>query len=240
MTSDALLGSVLPAPSACARNFCPFGEPCREAAMERVLRTSPAPAAVVCLVDHSIVWENAAAQRHGVQRERHVLDIVAPERHDEMTDALVRVASGTPDTHPVKVQLEGADVDATIVGLGRASNARQAVMYLPHRDDRAARLERTLEAIARELSRAGVTAPAAVMRIGGVPGIEMLSERELRVLELVADGRRIASIANDLYVSQSTVRNYLSAIYRKLGVGNLSDLLELLLARGSRIELTLR
>jgi DNA-binding CsgD family transcriptional regulator len=55
-----------------------------------------------------------------------------------------------------------------------------------------------------------------------------LSERERRVALAVADGVRTSQIANDLFVSQSTVRNYLPGIYRKLGVRSREGLAELL------------
>jgi DNA-binding CsgD family transcriptional regulator len=55
-----------------------------------------------------------------------------------------------------------------------------------------------------------------------------LTERERRVALAVADGVRTSQIANDLFVSQSTVRNYLPSIYRKLGVRSRDGLVELL------------
>ena len=55
-----------------------------------------------------------------------------------------------------------------------------------------------------------------------------LTERERRVALAVADGVRTSQIANDLFVSQSTIRNYLPSIYRKLGVGSRDDLVQLL------------
>ncbi len=55
-----------------------------------------------------------------------------------------------------------------------------------------------------------------------------LSERERQILDLVAEGYRVATIARGLFISPSTVRNHLSAIFRKLGVANQAELLELL------------
>ncbi|MED3662594.1 response regulator transcription factor [Ureibacillus sp. FSL K6-8385] len=47
-----------------------------------------------------------------------------------------------------------------------------------------------------------------------------LTERESQVLELVAEGKTTKEIAEELYLSTGTVRNYISKILDKLGVGN--------------------
>jgi DNA-binding NarL/FixJ family response regulator len=48
--------------------------------------------------------------------------------------------------------------------------------------------------------------------------LDALSERELEVLRLLARGYSNPDIAQKLYLSQGTVRNYVSAILTKLGV----------------------
>ncbi len=53
-----------------------------------------------------------------------------------------------------------------------------------------------------------------------------LSERESQILGYVADGYRVATIARALFISPSTVRNHLSAVFKKLGVANQAELLE--------------
>ena len=45
-----------------------------------------------------------------------------------------------------------------------------------------------------------------------------LSERELEVLRLVADGLTDPQVAGRLYISPRTVGSHLNSIYRKLGV----------------------
>jgi two-component system response regulator DesR len=47
-----------------------------------------------------------------------------------------------------------------------------------------------------------------------------LTERESQVLELIAEGKTTKEIAGELYLTPGTVRNYISAILEKLGVGN--------------------
>ena len=43
-----------------------------------------------------------------------------------------------------------------------------------------------------------------------------ITDKELEIIELVADGLSNREIANKLYLSEGTVRNYLSSILEKL------------------------
>jgi two-component system response regulator DesR len=47
-----------------------------------------------------------------------------------------------------------------------------------------------------------------------------LTEREMDILELVADGKNTKEIASQLSITYGTVRNYISTIMEKLGVTN--------------------
>lgn len=47
-----------------------------------------------------------------------------------------------------------------------------------------------------------------------------LTERENQVLGLIADGKNTKEIANELYLTTGTVRNYISIIFDKLDVSN--------------------
>lgn len=60
-----------------------------------------------------------------------------------------------------------------------------------------------------------------------LPGLRRLSRREWEVLEHLLRGRRVPTIAEQLFVSQNTVRNHLKSIFRKLGVSSQAELLEL-------------
>jgi two-component system, NarL family, nitrate/nitrite response regulator NarL len=52
------------------------------------------------------------------------------------------------------------------------------------------------------------------------PGDAALNERELEILRLVAEGASNRLIANQLYLSENTVRTYLAHILEKLGLEN--------------------
>lgn len=61
-----------------------------------------------------------------------------------------------------------------------------------------------------------------------VSDLRDLTIRQREIVERLLDGHRVDAIARDLYVSPSTVRNHLSAIFEKLGVASQSELIELL------------
>jgi DNA-binding CsgD family transcriptional regulator len=53
-----------------------------------------------------------------------------------------------------------------------------------------------------------------------------LTPRETEILALIVDGSRVTTIARVLHVTDGTVRNYLSAIFHKVGVRNQAELVE--------------
>jgi DNA-binding NarL/FixJ family response regulator len=75
---------------------------------------------------------------------------------------------------------------------------------------------RTVEATETARGTGGGGAPATAH----APG---LTERELSILRLVAEGLSNLDIASRLYVTEQTVKFHLSNIYRKLGVGNRTE-----------------
>jgi two-component system, NarL family, response regulator DesR len=54
-------------------------------------------------------------------------------------------------------------------------------------------------------------------------GVSPLTEREAEVLRLAADGEEPVQIAQRLYLSAGTVRNYLTTVVTKLGARNRVD-----------------
>jgi DNA-binding CsgD family transcriptional regulator len=93
---------------------------------------------------------------------------------------------------------------------------------------RVVELEHYLRRIAQEVEAAGFTEATAIPDASSVPGLEDLSVRQREVVVRLFRGERVATIARDMFLSQSTVRNHLASIYRKLGVRSQSELLEAL------------
>jgi DNA-binding CsgD family transcriptional regulator/PAS domain-containing protein len=92
--------------------------------------------------------------------------------------------------------------------------------------ERASRLEGHLWRIGVELKAAGIADVPVMGELSwSDPVFRELSHRQVDILRRLARGQRVSSIAENLYLSQSTIRNHLVAIYRKLGVHSQSELL---------------
>jgi DNA-binding NarL/FixJ family response regulator len=76
--------------------------------------------------------------------------------------------------------------------------------------------------------RSELYATGARPRTTALAGVESLTERELRVARLAADGQTNRDIAQTLYVTPKTVEVHLSNAYRKLNIGSRRDLPEAL------------
>jgi DNA-binding CsgD family transcriptional regulator len=84
------------------------------------------------------------------------------------------------------------------------------------------------DAAARELRALGVRLQAGASRAAETGGLEVLSEREREIAELVAQGRSNKEVGVTLYLSAKTIENHLSRIYGKLGVRSRVELTALL------------
>ena len=92
--------------------------------------------------------------------------------------------------------------------------------------DRIAALEHRLWRIALELKAAGIVQQVRHLPdFKHIPEVNDLTTRQLEVLTRLLEGQRVPTIAAETYVSTSTVRNHLAAIYRKLGVHSQAELL---------------
>lgn len=57
-------------------------------------------------------------------------------------------------------------------------------------------------------------------------GLELLSDREIEVADMLVKGKGLLEISNTLHISTSTVNTYKSRIFKKTNVSNIVDLLE--------------
>ncbi len=60
-----------------------------------------------------------------------------------------------------------------------------------------------------------------------------LSSRQIEILRRMLGGQRVKDVAQELFLSQSTIRNHLSAIYQRFGVRSQTELLKMLRKRAA-------
>ncbi|MCU1372739.1 MAG: Response regulator containing a CheY-like receiver domain and an DNA-binding domain [Actinomycetia bacterium] len=90
------------------------------------------------------------------------------------------------------------------------------------RVERMSELEDRLRRIAFDLAAVGVSEgvdPEVARALGE------LTHRQQDIVRRLQEGARVPTIAQELYLSQSTVRNHLSTIFRKFGVASQEELL---------------
>lgn len=101
----------------------------------------------------------------------------------------------------------------------------------PNPGERARELETHMRRIAREVAASGVlTALTLIPTASALPAMTGLSTREVEIATRLLSGERVPMIAKDMFISQSTVRNHLTSMYRKLGVRSQQELIKLLRA----------
>jgi DNA-binding CsgD family transcriptional regulator len=99
----------------------------------------------------------------------------------------------------------------------------------PPTGNRGAQLEAHMLRIAEELRAAGLVPRLdRLPDLESVPALSTLTSREWEVVTRLLEGERTPAIAADLFVSQSSIRNHLSAIYAKLGVHSQTELIRML------------
>jgi DNA-binding CsgD family transcriptional regulator/PAS domain-containing protein len=92
----------------------------------------------------------------------------------------------------------------------------------------ASQLAGHLRRIASQIEAAGLLAPLVETAAAlGVPASAELSPRQWEIASRLVQGERVATIAAEMYLSQSTVRNHLSTIFQKFGVHSQPELLAL-------------
>lgn len=96
-------------------------------------------------------------------------------------------------------------------------------------NDRVADLEKSLWKIASEVQASGIFEHLwSFPNADRFPQLNSLSSRQWEVLSRLLRSQRVSTIAEALFVSESTVRNSLSTIFHKFGVHSQAELLKLL------------
>ena len=115
-----------------------------------------------------------------------------------------------------------------------AGNPDRCFILAPEPDaqgptSRVSELEHHLWTIAAIVEASGVLQRIGPMRdMTALPQANALTIRQWEILARIARGERVPTIASDLYLSQSTVRNHLSAIFKRFGVRSQPELLKVI------------
>ena len=145
---------------------------------------------------------------------------------EDGTDAIEQALSRKPDVVLMDLQMPRMDgIEATRRLALDAPDVRVLILtgYAVGQS-----VKEALESGAEGYLHKGVTADVMTSRIlelrsngaAAAPGPAELSNRELHVLKLVGRGLTNKQIASQLSISDKTVRNHLSRIFRKLHAGN--------------------
>jgi PAS domain S-box-containing protein len=102
----------------------------------------------------------------------------------------------------------------------------------PSSGSRIADLENSLRRIVAELRAAGVVQDMDRMPSpNAYPELNHLTARQWQILMRLFRGERVTTIARELYLSPSTVRNHLTTIFTQFGVHSQAELLAILRSR---------
>ncbi|GAA1413290.1 response regulator [Catellatospora coxensis] len=196
----------------------------------------------VLLAEDQGMMRGALALLLGLEPDIEVVAQVG--RGDEV---VVAAAAATPDVALLDIEMPGLSGLDAAAQLRTAAPACKVLIlttfgrpgYLRRAMDAGARgflvkdgpVEELAEAIRRVLAGHTVIDPAlaaAALAAGPNP----LTEREREVLASAADGATIADLATRLHLSESTVRNYLSAAIGKTGTRNRMEAVQTARAQG--------
>ena len=162
--------------------------------------------------------EEALAKARVQKPDVVVMDVRLPGRSG--IDATRDIVAALPETRII-ILTSFADDDLLMDAV--AAGATGYVLKQIGSDD----LVKALEAVARGealldpamMNKAFARLREAARRDRG-DAFKMLTEQEVKIITLVAQGRTNREIAGELYLSEKTVRNYVSSILGKLGLSH--------------------
>ncbi|MFF4778121.1 response regulator [Microtetraspora fusca] len=181
-------------------------------------------AALSSLSDITVVGEAGDGEAAVESALRLAPDVVLMDLHMPVmngVEATARLRKELPGTAVVVLTM--LESDESVAAAVRAG-ARGYLLKEAGRDE----ILRALEACRDGGAYFGPNAARALAGLVGAetrravanPVLPELTEREVEILDLVARGLSNAAIASRLYVSDKTVRNYVSTVYGKLGVSD--------------------
>jgi DNA-binding CsgD family transcriptional regulator/PAS domain-containing protein len=132
--------------------------------------------------------------------------------------------------------LSWRDTECLVAAMSKDEPPRLAVVVTVARSDsergassRAAELEQHMWRIALEVRAAGLTpALSDTFPLGPTKEFGEMTTRQREIVARLAAGKKVKEIARDMYLSPSTVRNHLTAVFRRFGVHSQLELISVL------------
>ena len=197
---------------------------------------------VLIVDDHEVVREGLRA----LLRRRPELAVVGEA--DSVAAAVAEARRTDPDVVIMDVRLpDGSGVEACREIRARRPETK-VIMLTSYADDEAVfasimagatgyllkqtRTQTLVEAIDRAMRGESLLDPAVTQRVleqvrAGAGSkddeLSLLSEQERKILDLIAEGKTNKEIAREVYLSDKTVKNYVSSILSKLNLHRRSE-----------------
>jgi DNA-binding NarL/FixJ family response regulator len=155
---------------------------------------------------------DALKKAHALRPDVVLMDLLMPVM--DGISAITAIRRELPETEVIA--LTSVLEDASVVGAVRAG----AIGYLL-KDTEGSELRAAIKAAAEGKVQLAPAAAARLLREVRAPeSPEVLSERETEVLRMIARGLANKQIANDLHITEKTVKAHVSSILAKLGLAS--------------------
>jgi DNA-binding NarL/FixJ family response regulator len=142
-------------------------------------------------------------------------DVVLVDDMQETDNALARLREIAEDAPQAKAMLLTLQMDSDWLEQAFEAGAQAVVSKTVH--------PVSLGTLLREISQGNVVHRYQPRVVAAADEDCPLTERELEILRLVAEGYTNGRIARELWVTEQTVKFHLSNTYRKLGVANRTE-----------------
>ena len=149
-----------------------------------------------------------------------LMDLRMPEMDGVEAIRTIRLAH--PDARIIVLTTFDGDEDITLALRVGASG------YLLKDSPR----EQLLQAVRSVASGGRFVPPEVASRLATRDNFEALSPRETELLQVIAEGKSNREIANELFITEGTVKFHINRILTKLGASNRSEAVAIALRRG--------
>ena len=196
-----------------AQHLTSFARERLEVARARILLAKDQPTTALQRLEPAL-QRATAGQRWGNVLEIHLLQALAYQKLHEEPQALAALSEavrlGEPEGYIRSFVEEGAAMAVLLCKLREKQGKLGPTAYL----------DQVLAAFPKVSQTPARQAKSMVKQTTVQSLLEPLSERELQVLQLLAQGRTNQQIAQELVIALDTVKRHVSHIFSKLGVTN--------------------